>query len=474
LFATFGRPGPAAPLTLAVLPFGNTNNDSALTFVTEGLAEEVATALARVPGIVIKSRSGARAYRGQLSPDVGEAGTRLKATHIMTGVVRQDRGRWIVSADLARAEDAASLWSENFALDPDQQAGAAEQIAASVASTLRSRFPGLVGAAPDLAMNQRTSNNEAYRLWLRGQEKLSRRGKSVSESADLFRQAIHLDTAYARAYSGLSMALALYPHFEGVPPSEVRGALTSAAERALQLDPSLAQPHIALGLAHQFAYQWDSAATEFERAVQLDGHSVEARVQYARHLLFRGRTADAMEQLMTARAEDPASALLLSWISYAYYLGGRVDSALAESRRAIENDPENFTTMTFGAIIRIGAGLLDEARALHPRQPPGSSTRTWILAKAGDTAAARAHLMAEDAESPQPWLAETRRAFGNLGLGDTARALTALERATDANEIWSSMQPVTDPLFDDLRASPRFQAVVRRVGLSDPGSRRRR
>jgi hypothetical protein len=147
---------------------------------------------------------------------------------------------------------------------------------------------------------------------------------------------------------------------------------------------------------------------------------------------------------------------------------------LGESRRALENDPENYTTLALGAIVRVGAGLLDEARALYPRQPPGSSSRTWILARAGDTATARALLRAEDAESPQPWLAETRRAFSNLGLGDTARALTALERATEANEIWSSMQPLSDPLFDDLRASARFQAVARRVGLSDPGSRRRR
>ncbi len=209
--------GSSAPITLAVLPFGNIGADSAMQFVAEGLADDVAGALARVPGIQIRSRSGARAYKGQLGVDPAEAGARLKADYLMTGVIRQERGRWMLSADLTRADDATSLWGEAFNLSPDQVAGAAEAIAGTLVTALRSRFPKSVGSAPALAANQTTTNPEAYRLYLRGQDKLDRRGQSVKESADLFREAIHHDTLYARAWSGLSMALAFFPIFSRSP-----------------------------------------------------------------------------------------------------------------------------------------------------------------------------------------------------------------------------------------------------------------
>ena len=459
--------GSSAPLTLAVLPFGNIGADSALSYVAEGLADEVAGALARVPGIQIKSRSGARAYRGQLGPDVTEAGARLKADYLITGVVRQERGRWILSAELARAADKASLWGDNFNLGADQQAGAAEAIADTLVTAMRSMFPKSIGTASALASNQRTSNPEAYRLYLRGQQKLDRRGQSesVKESAELFRAAIHEDTLYARAYSGLSMALVLFPYFQGVPPKDIRDGVLSAAGRALALDSTLAQPHVALGMAHGYDYQWDSAEREFQTALRLDSRNVEARVQYGRHLMYRGRTAEAMRQLRVARAEDPASALVVSWLSYGYYLDGQMDSALVESRRALENDSTNMTSLRLGALVRLANNLPEEARKLANRSPPFGTT-DYVIAKSGDPAAARQRLKELDAKAPQPWMAEMERAFAYLGLGDTARALSALERATDGKEIWPLAFPLTDPIYASIRGSARFQALLRRVGLT--------
>ncbi len=453
------------PITVLVLPFGNIGADSAMDFVAGGLAEEVASALARVPGIQIKSRSGARAYRGKLGVDVTEAGARLKADYVMTGVVRQERGRWILSADFARAVDATSLWGEDFNVGPDQQAGAADAIAGSLIAALRSRFPKSIGSAPERRPNQRTSNNEAYVLYLRGQDKLDRREMSVKEQADLFHEAIRKDSLFAPAWSGLSMALALFPAFQGAPPRDIHNALVSAARRALELDATLAQPHVALGMAYGFDYQWDSAATEFKTAILLDRHHVEARHQYARHLRNSGRLADAMTQLRAARAEDPASAPVLSHMSYLYYLDHQMDSALAESRRALEIDPINRTSVGMGALVRLGANLPVEARALADRASSTSPFIAYVIAKSGDTAMARQRLREQDAESPEPGMAETRRAYTYLGLGDTARAVSALERATEAKEIWPVLLSVLDPIYDPIRRSPRFQALLRRVGL---------
>ena len=457
--------GGSAPITLAVLPFHNISADSAMDFVAGGLAEEVASALARVPGIQIKSRNGARAYSGRLTVDVAEVGVRLKADYVMTGVVRQERGLWILSANLERAADATSLWDSVFNVSQDQVAGAADAIAGSVTTRLRGRFPKSIGSTAVRAANQQTSNSEAYLLYLRGQDMLDRRNMSVKESADLFREAIRKDSLFAPAWSGLSMALALFPAFQGAPPIDIHNALVSAARRALELDSTLAQPHVALGMAYGFQYRWDSAETEFQTAIRLDRHHVEARHQYARHLRNRGRLGEAMTQLRAARAEDPTSAVVLSHLSYVYYLDGQMDSALLVSRLALELDPVSRTSVGMGALVRLGNKLPAEARALADRASTTTPFIAYVVAKSGDTAAARRRLQEQDAESPEPGMAETRRAYTYLGLGDTARALSALERATDAKEIWPALVSFLDPIYDPIRGSARFQALLRRVGL---------
>jgi TolB-like protein/tetratricopeptide (TPR) repeat protein len=459
-------PGASAPITLTVLPFGNIGADSAMDLVAGGLAEEVASALQRVPGIQIKSRSGARAYRGKLGVDVTEAGARLKADYVMTGVIRQDRGSWILSADVERAADATSLWGDAFNVSPDRQAGTSEAIAAAVVAALRSRFPASIGSAPVLRPNQRTVNNEAYRLYLRGQEKLKRRSQSVKEAVELFRAAIGEDSRYAPAWSGLSMALAILPNYHNVPAREVRQDLVSAARRALELDSTLAQPHVALGMAYGFDYQWDSAATEFQAAMRLDGGDVEAIMQYARNLRNRGRVADAIRVLRAARTEDPASASVLSQGSYLFYLDHQLDSALVESRRALENDSNNMPSIGNGALVMLAIKRPDSARALADRALPVFSIKEYLIAKSGDLATARQGLEKLDAQRPQPWMAETRRAYTYLGLGDTAKALSAMERALDAKEDWPGPFAVVDPMFDPVRKSARFREILRRIGLA--------
>ncbi len=468
-YVTMGARGSSRPISLAVLPFGYDAADTAMSYVADPLADEVAGALSRVPGIEIRSRSGARLYRGQLSVDVTEVGAKLNAEYVMHAVIRPDRGRWIVSADLTRAADQTTIWVESFTISPDKAAEARDEIAASVIAALRERFPTAVGVAPALAANQRTTNDEAYRLYLRGQERLSRRGQSVSEGADLFRAAIREDSLFAGAWSGLSMALVLFPHFQGVPTREIRDEVIRAAGRALELDSTLAQPHTALGLLHQFDNQWDRAAAEHRTALRLDARSVEARLQYARHLMMRGRPREALGQLRTAKVEDPASAVVLSITAYAYYLDGQMDSALVEGRRALENDSTNLTAVGLGANILLANGREEEAVRLVTRFPNLSNFPAlgYVLARSGNAAEAIRRLREEAAVVPRPWMAESKRALTYLGLGDTAAALSALERATDAGEIWTSNILVIDPIWAPIRDSPRYRSILRQNGLAD-------
>ena len=459
-FAKTRTASAAAPVTLSVLPFANFVGDSATDLVADGLSDEVASALTRVPGVLVKSRTGALRYRGQLTPDVTEAGARLKADYIVTAVVRQDGGSWVLSADLERAADAVSLWGHPFVIGPNEQATAAESVADSLAAALRRLFPRRIGVAPVRPPHQRASNSEAYRLYMLGQGRLARRGQSVQEAAELFRQAIKEDSLFAPAYSGLSMALSLTPWFHHVPSTDVHDEIVVAAHRALALESTLALPHVALGVAHMQAYEWAPAATELATAVRLDPTNLEGRVQYARLLRVSNRYAEALAQLQAARNADPASALVLSHLAWTYFVAGHMDSALVEMRHAVETDSMNLSTRYFAERVYLKSNRLAEAHAIAFGSRDG-----YGLAKTGDTLGARQLLHGLDARPPV-WGDETERAMTYLGLGDTAKALSALERASDAKELWLITSDLGDPGYDPIRGSPRFRKLLERVGVA--------
>ena len=310
-----------------------------------------------------------------------------------------------------------------------------------------------------------TTNNEAMRLYLIAQQKLSQRTQGVSESADLFRRAIALDSNFGKAYAGLSMALALYPNQHGQSVDSIHLQLATAARRAIANAPALAVPHVALGIDHGYQYQWDSAATAFRTALSRDRANIEALTQYSRHLRNRGNLREALRQLRIARDLDPKSAVVLSQLSYVFYLDGQLDSALAESKRALDNDPRNRTAVVFGALVLLATGQPNDARTLIALAPATTPFSTYVIAKSGDTAAARELLAKELIEAPTTALGNTRVAYSYLGLGDTASALSGLERATAAREIWPVLVSYLDPVHDSIRGSARFNALLRTVGL---------
>jgi serine/threonine-protein kinase len=464
-----------APISLSVLPFANISGDTAITPFADGIGDEVFSALVRVPGLQMRSRSGARQYRGALSVDAKEVGRKLNVDYIVTGVMREAKGHWIITAELTRTEDGTELWTDSFDRSPEQPMGVAEEIADAATASLRKVFPRALGVAARLAPNQQTKNPEAFRLYLLGQEQLRRRGQSVRGSADAFREAIRLDSTYAGAYAGLSMALSLYPYFQGVPPGEVSGELTFSAERALRLDSTLSQPHVALGMAAQQAYRWDRAETEFRTALRLASDDAEGRVQYGRHLLVRGMISEGLEQLELARRADPASPLVLSWVSYAYYLLGQVDSARVLSAQARQGGAGtlNLSSGALGVLVLLGSGARDSARALaHQIGLSGDPDKLYVLAATGDTAAGRAALRALDSNAVTRSTINTAKAMFQLGVGDTSQALAYLEQATDTREMWPVYVVISDPIFDPIRRSPRLLALVRRVGLTPAAAER--
>jgi serine/threonine protein kinase/Tfp pilus assembly protein PilF len=316
-----------------------------------------------------------------------------------------------------------------------------------------------------------TTNAAALDLYVVGRELIKRRGSGINQSVRNFERAIALDSTFAAAYAALATSLELYPYFVGTPPAEVRDRAVHAARHALALDSTLAEPHTALGWVYAHDGDWDSAHAEFRHAILLSPRDPVMHFNYGRFLINRGEAEEAMAHFEQALTADRTSPLYSAWISYAFFLQGKRDSALAESARAVQLDSALMPTRNLGAYVNLGFGRDSVARHLMAIAGPAGemSTAAYVYAKLGDTANAWRLVRAMDAK-PRPWFRYAARASLALGARDTAGALGALEQSSrESGSMWIYYIPLRDAAFDPVRATSRFAALARRAGLDANG-----
>ena len=469
-FARTGSRASGAPRlrALAVMPFANVGADTGEQYFADGIAIDLTNALGKVPGLKVTSHSLAFSYKGR---DVRTVGKELGVDAILEGTVQRSSGRVRVTTQLTRTSDAVALWSDRYERQAQDLFAVQDDITKSIVSELRLTLGGESSPAARTTVAG-TSNFGAYDSYLRGVYLLEHRGLAVEKSIDFFNDAIAKDSNFARAYGALSEALELMPYFTATSSMSVEARAVSAAQRALALDSTVAEAHIGLALAREHAYRWDDGAIEYERALADDPNSAVAHVQYGRHLMQRARILDAMKEFRRATQLDPVSGTAFVWLAHTYSLAGEYDSALVIGRRAREVDPGLTLSRTIGALDAIAAGRADEARLLADglQGTPGPGWRgqaAYALARAGDTAAARATIRDLERLPRDTWLIHTGLVYATLGVDDTARALAELEAALRTREIMPKWDPLADYMFDPIRQSPRFAAVVRAFGLDE-------
>jgi eukaryotic-like serine/threonine-protein kinase len=454
--------GAAGVQTLTVLPFVAIGGDSAQSYLAEGISEEIATTLAKTRGVRVVGRTAANRFRGRRDVDVRAVGESLGVALVVQGSVRRSGERLRVLAQLTDAASREELWADSYEQPASQVLAVRDQISRAIMQSLRARSGGSVAVAS--AGVGGSDNADAYDLYLRGQFLLRRR--AIAQAADYFERAVAADPGFARAHAGLSTTLALFPYFTGTAPRLVDQRLQAAARRALALDSALSEPHTSLALAHQHAMDWSAAEREHQHAVTLDPSDHEAHLQYGRFLLYVGERDSALAEFRRAQAIDPYSALYATWVVVALWMQREGDAARSELKRAFELDSLNVVALLYGARLMLESGDTSGARRATdrmPRFPPWNGNTAYVLARLGERA--KADSIRRQLESERRWFSGTAIAYAYLGLGDTTGALRALERATADGEYWPAYFPLADRPYDQVRASARFRALVRRVGL---------
>ena len=464
---------PAKTYSVAVLPFADDRADSANAYFGEGIADELMTALGKFPGLRVASRTSSIAMGRRHDLDVREIGRRLGVSTVVEGTVRRSGRQLRVTAQLTNAADGLTLWSEAYERENKDVFAVQDDITRAIVVALR---PELAGGRGTLSQSTRTgpgtSNPEAYDLYLRGLYLIERRGAGVAQSAEYFSQAIAKDPRFARAYAGLADALEFFPYFAGVPAELVESRVHVAAEKSLELDPALAEPRVALAMAHWHAFRWNEADAEFRRAIDADSTAAAAHTQYGRYLLSVARVEDAMREFRIARRIDPLAPTSSVWLAHSLAYTGDYVAALDEGKRSRELDPTLWNNRTILVFDLVAVGKSEEAREIVgetiPPMPFNGMT-AWILELAGDKARAAAIRRDLDLTPDTTWMVHTARAYAYLATPDTARALSEMEVALTRRELIAQAIPFIDRLYDPVRKSARFAALVRNAGLDGRG-----
>jgi tetratricopeptide (TPR) repeat protein len=413
-------------------------------------------------------RAASYHYRGRRTVPAQEVGRDLGVKYVITGSVTRSGPDVKIDVHLTNSQDGIDVWQQSWRRVATDVFGIQDDVARATTEQLASLLSTQVPAASMAASRstQGTSDPEAYDLYLRGRFLTQQR--RVVRAREVLEKAIARDSNFARAHAGLSEALAFYPQFTGTAAKEVFEPATAAANRALQIDSTLAQAHMALGLVYMNTFMWDQAGIHFRRAVTLDPNDAAARLQNGRFLVHTGRLREARTEIDRARQLDPFSGVIAAWSGYALYQAGDLKKAVADCNRAIELDSTNIVVLAISSFVNLGAKNAAVALRYADRQPDAPAFNgytAYVHGATGDRVRAESIIHKLELQEPKPWFAEMAVAMGYLGLRDTTKALDALERSTDAREAWTSYIPLCDPMYDPVRSSARFARLLQRVNL---------
>ena len=454
--------------SLAVLPFANFSADSDSDYLSDGLTEEITSALSRLPGLKVAARNSAFSFKGR-HEDARKIGEALRVTMLLEGSVRQSGHQVRVTAQLVNVADGYQVWSETFDRDVSNVIAVQDEIARRIAERLRME----IGAETSAAMAQRQAvNPEAHVLYLQARHAWNKRTLSdIEHAVQLFQQAIDKDPAYADAHAGLAAAYVILPGYAYRPATEYLPLARRAAARALELDPTSTDAHAVLGDAATQVCDFDTALPHLRRALELNPNYATGHQWYGEALKELGLMAEALAEYRKAEELDPLSPIIRACIPEWYYLAGRDDEAIAEVKKAVAIFPEFATLRKFSALALIRKGMyreaLDEAnraRASMPGTPARLDLLGFCHARLGNQAEARRLLAELEDWQKRGYDVNEEIGFAYVGLRQYDQAVDAFERFAVSGILCGST--LRNPLLmDEMRGHPRFRALLRKMEL---------
>ena len=458
--------------SIAVLPFANLSNDPENEFFADGITEEIINALSQLPELRVAARTSSFAFKGK-SSDLGDIGSKLKVAYVVEGSIRKAGNRIRITAQLVNVRDGSNTWSEKYDRVMDDIFAVQDEIAGAIADRLKI---SLAEHRSGPLVKPSTQNLEAYELYLKGRAALYRRGLSLLEGRQLFERALELDPDYALALAGMSDANFLLD-FYGVRRGNVRAAAEEAADRALAIDPHLAEAHNSVGVTRiLYRFDWEGGEASFLRALELNPNYVQARCWYGTFVLSagEGRTSEAVAMVEKAVELDPLAAYPRAILAWIWVMGRRNDEAERTAAEAIELDRASILPVLMRTIALLRLGRFAEAIELAEHGVLAFGRIAWALAnlalahaRAGDAALANAVCDELSARAAHEDVPAFHMATAYAAVGRMDEAFAVLDKGCDDRDptvfTLRSLEP--DLFWDD----PRFARICTRVGIEPFG-----
>ena len=452
--------------SIAVLPFSNESGNPDLEYLSDGVTESIINRLSQLPGLKVIARSSSFNYKGK-DVDPQEVARVLGVQAILTGRVSQRGENLLISAELVDADDRTQVWGDQYNRKPSDLLAVQSDISREIAETLRVRLTE--GEHQQLAKHE-TVNPQAYELLLRGRFLRGKGGtESFKKAVEYFNQAITADPGYAAAYAELASTYNSLVTSSTLDPKEFMPKAETAARKALELDESLAEAHLALAGTKLIAWDWAAAEREVKRATELNPNLARARSFYSFYLSLLGRNDEAIAEMQGARELDPLSPGINAEFAKRLFVARRYDEAIEAVKKAIELDESRPGGHVQLGDIYTAKGQYREAIAsyqegirLGDNSPDTQIYLGVAYAKAGERGKALAIL--KRLETRKEYVSGALAAL-YVALGDREKAFAWLEHAYVEHDNQLQFLRI-DSHLDPLRSDPRFQDLMRRVGLA--------
>jgi TolB-like protein/Flp pilus assembly protein TadD len=459
--------------SIAVLPFVNASGNTEVEYLSDGMTDMLITSLSQLPKLSVKARSSVFRYKGKdASPQ--QVGKELNVQAILTGRLVQHGNDLTLHIELVDPKTETALWSGDYNRSITNLVSLQGEIARDVSEKLRLR---LTSTEQQRLTKRGTENAEAYRAYLKGIFYWNKGlAPGFERSHEYFQQAVDLDPTYAQAYAGLGHYYAFASTVGLLPPNENWPKAEAAANKALALDDTRAETYNLLAAIKLYYYRdWPAAERYFRRGIELDPNSAEIHIHYAMCLTLFGRNEEALVEARRSVELEPLLPRLDYFWGRSFFFMRQYDRAIDQFRKTLELDPNYVTAHEDLGDAYEKKGMQREAiaawaKALTLRgeeQQASMLERTY--AASGFEAAARA-LAKQQLEKLNERMkrgeyvpaAEYVTAYTRMG--DKEQAFGWLDKAVQERNGFVFIVKV-DPIYDRLRDDPRFQDLIRRVGL---------
>jgi len=468
------RPQPSGQrVVIAILPFVNLTGDNTQEYLSDGLTEEIIAQLGRLDPrqLGVTARTSVMRYKngpGKLQQIAKD----LSADYVLEGSVRREAQQVRVTAQLIQLKDETHVWSRQY----DRELGSLLALQSTIAQEVADEIEHTLGNGSAQYAERHTSTPktfEAYDLYLKGRFFWNKRTpQGFQQAIRCFEDVIARDPDYAAAYAGLADSYVLMSGYSLAPAGNFIPQAREAAQQALQRDESLAEAHASLALiAQDYDWDWPTAEREFQRAIQLDPNYATAHHWYAEHLALRGRFDESFVEIERARRLDPLSLIIATDYAAILYFARQYDRAVEQFLTVREMEP-NFPRAHMLFYVYVQQGRLADAIAdVESWARVENSAWVWALRaygyrRSGQSAKTKQALTQLQRVYQRQELDPLPMVVAELNPGNQEKALAWLHEAYLKHSSGLTALKV-DPVYDPLRNDPRFQEVMRGVGLAN-------